>query len=143
MNVATYRSDHDDDEARQRDERGSISAFVVAMTAAVVLCAGLVFDGGRLVEARVEAADLAQNAARAGAQQTSKLRGSSIELDPSAAASAAKTYLASQGAVGSVAIVGDEVVVTVTVTRTMTLLGAAGVGPKTVTATRSAQGVSA
>ena len=39
-----------------RCERGSISGFVVILSMTFVACAGLAFDGGRIVAARAEAA---------------------------------------------------------------------------------------
>ena len=40
---------------RRRDEQGSVTVFVVSITAALLLIAGLVFDGGRMIAARREA----------------------------------------------------------------------------------------
>jgi hypothetical protein len=48
-------------------ERGSISMFVVIFTIAVLMLAGLVYDGGLAISARQRAADIAEEAARAGA----------------------------------------------------------------------------
>ena len=53
---------------------GSITAVVVSMTIALIACAGLAFDGGRLLGARLDAADHAENAARAGAQHVTAIR---------------------------------------------------------------------
>ena len=44
-------------------ERGSISGFVVVLSMTFVACAGLAFDGGRMIAARAEATDAAENAA--------------------------------------------------------------------------------
>jgi Flp pilus assembly protein TadG len=46
-------------------ERGSITAFVAVLAITFIACAGLAVDGGRLVAARVQLADHAENAARA------------------------------------------------------------------------------
>jgi hypothetical protein len=123
------------------DDRGSITGFVVVMTVAIVMCAGLVFDGGRVVSARIEAADVAENAARAGIQQTTGLRGDHLKLDPIAAHSEAMNYLASHGLSGSVSVSDTSVSVTVTTTTSMTMLAAIGVPPKTITVTRTAMAV--
>jgi hypothetical protein len=49
-------------------DSGQITAFVVVMATALVLLAGLVLDGGLTLAARGRALNLAQEAARAGAQ---------------------------------------------------------------------------
>ena len=51
-----------------RDERGSITPFVVIVSLAIILLAGLVIDGGRQLNAKGRAIAYAQEAARAGAQ---------------------------------------------------------------------------
>ena len=53
---------------RRRDERGSITPFVVIVALAIILLAGLVIDGGRQLNAKGRAVAYAQEAARAGAQ---------------------------------------------------------------------------
>ncbi len=55
------------DRDRERDQRGSISMFVVIFTISVLMLAGLVYDGGLAIAARQRAADIAEEAARAGA----------------------------------------------------------------------------
>ncbi|MFI6519965.1 TadE/TadG family type IV pilus assembly protein [Spirillospora sp. NPDC050679] len=54
---------------RDRADRGSISMYVVLFTPAVFLLAGLLVDGGLAIHARQRAADMAEQAARAGANQ--------------------------------------------------------------------------
>ena len=125
---------------RGGDDRGSVTAFVVVMTVALVMCAGLVFDGGRMVAARVVAADQAENAARVAAQQTSDSRnGVDVALDPDAAWRAGNDYLAAHGLSGSVGVAGATV--TVTSTTQMTMLSVIGVLPRTITVSRSAEAV--
>ena len=48
-------------------ERGTVTVFIVSMTTALLLVAGLVFDGGRMIAARRDADAVAAAAARAGA----------------------------------------------------------------------------
>jgi Flp pilus assembly protein TadG len=48
-------------------ERGSLSLFAVIFTLVVLMLAGLVYDGGLAIAARQRAADVAESAARAGA----------------------------------------------------------------------------
>jgi Flp pilus assembly protein TadG len=50
-----------------RDDRGAISVIVVLLAGAMFGLAGLVWDGGRAITARQHAADLAEQGARAGA----------------------------------------------------------------------------
>jgi Flp pilus assembly protein TadG len=69
---------------RARGERGSISMFVVIFTIAVLLLAGLVYDGGLAIAARQRAADVAEEAARAAANavDTDVLReGERLQID--------------------------------------------------------------
>jgi Putative Flp pilus-assembly TadE/G-like len=134
-------ADRTHERASRRADRGSITGFVVSMTIGLIACAGLVFDGGRLLGARLEAADHAENAARAGAQHVVAVRDGAWHLDPSEARRGALAYLTSVGVEGAVAVVGDEVSVTAVVERDMTLLAIVGVGHKSVTATRTARAV--
>lgn len=124
-------------EAVRRDaEEGAITVFVVALTLALLLLAGLVYDGGRVLAARQLARDLADNAARAAAQaiDLDALRsGSPPALDPLAARAAAETYLAATGHAGDVVVAGDSVEVTVSLTTPMALLQLAGIHERTVT----------
>src|SRR4051812_49043339 len=48
-------------------DRGSVTAYLLIMTVALVVLAGLVLDGGAALAAHGRAADTAQQAARAGA----------------------------------------------------------------------------
>jgi Flp pilus assembly protein TadG len=118
-------------------DRGSVTAFAIVMSVALVLCAGLVFDGGRMVMARHDTADLAENAARFGAQEITS-SGGGRRLDTTRALAAAQRYLRSRGAVGSVSVSGQNVVVSVTGTVNTTMLKMVGIGSRSVTVRRSA-----
>jgi hypothetical protein len=118
-------------------ERGQVTAFVVVLTAALLLLAGLALDGGLALAAKRQAINEAEQAARAGAQaiatgtyrQTGRL-----VLDPGRARAAARTYLAATGHPGSVQVsASGRVVVTVTITQPTQLLRLAGVTRITVT----------
>lgn len=122
-------------------DRGSVSAFVVMLTVMLVVCAGLVVDGGRLVGAHVSAADHAENAARRGAQEMVGIRAGVPHIDASRAQAAAAGYLHAHGVDGTVLIAGDEVTVTVTAREPSTLLHLVGIEAMTATATRSARPV--
>ena len=122
-----------------RYERGSISGFVVILSMTFVACAGLAFDGGRIVAAHAKANDAAENAARAGAQRITSLRSGNPTIDRSAAIATANEFLDNIGISGDV--VADQVSVTVTtrIKIEMALLGIFGVQAKSVTAVRSAE----
>ncbi|MPZ28976.1 MAG: hypothetical protein GEV12_21905 [Micromonosporaceae bacterium] len=122
-------------------DQGSISAFVVILAATLVLVAGLVLDGGRIISARREVSDVAQNAARAGAQAISlaEARAGTTTVDPGAATAAVAAYLARTGHRGSPRVTGDTVEVTVVDTVPMLLLSIASVGDRTVHAVETAR----
>ena len=123
----------------QRD-RGSVSGFVVVITLAVLACGGLVVDGARVVGAKVEAADHAENAARAGAQEIIA-RDGVVTIDVPAARRRAAAYLAGVGALGTITVTPIRIVVTVSENVDTTLLTLVGVDTRSVSATRSADPV--
>jgi Flp pilus assembly protein TadG len=126
----------------RRDDRGTVTAFAVVVATALVLCLGLVIDAGRLVDARVEAGDLAAAAARAGAQEITDLRGGRRVVHPARAEATARAFLAATGVAGQVASTPSSVTVTVQIHRRFTVLGLAGLSGRTVRATRTASPVS-
>jgi hypothetical protein len=121
-----------------RSDRGSLTAFVVVMATAMVLVAGMAYDGGAVLTAHAAARSSASKAARAAAQEVDLdvLRSTGdVVLDPSAAVAAADAYLASAGASGSVSINGDTATVTVTIVQPMHILP---LPDRTVVATEAA-----
>jgi hypothetical protein len=124
---------------RLRDERGLVSTFVVVVTMACLLAAGLVLDGGRLVAGRLQAADVAGNAARAGAQQLVGLRAGAVSVDPGPATAAARGVLSAAGADGSVTVEGRSVTVTAHIRQSMVLLRIVGIDQRTVSASATAR----
>lgn len=126
---------------RCSDEGGAVTVFFVLLVVAMVLVAGLVYDGGRLLAARREAQDAAQDAARAGAQalDIAAVRSGTTTLAPADAAAAARAWLASEGASGSVSVAGDTVSVSVRHPVRLALLALAGVPTRTVRAEASAR----
>jgi len=52
-----------------RRERGSMSIFTVVFSVVVFLLAGMLVDGGSAINARLRAADIAEQGARAGADR--------------------------------------------------------------------------
>lgn len=124
-----------------RRDDGNISVFVVIVTMAMLLTAALVLDGGRLLAARRQAADIAGNAARAGVQAVDEheLRSGRTMVDPVDGHDAVASYLASTPATGIARIAGATVTVDVRMPVRLLLLGLAGVADPTVTATRQAR----
>ena len=126
-----------------RGEAGMVTAFVVAITLALVLFIGLVLDGGYTLAARREAIDEADGAARAAAQAISLTsRASSVAtIDPARAQGAVDTFLAPVGHVGHATVDGDTVTVTVSFRQPMYVLGAGGLFSVTVTGRGAARAV--
>ncbi len=124
--------------ANERD-RGVVTAFVLGLAMCFMVAAGLAIDSGRIVGARVEAADHAENAARVGAQQVTLLRLGWRLLDPVKAKRAAEEYLSSHGVNGQITVGLRTVTVTVRLTQQTTFLRLAGISSRTVTATRTAE----
>ncbi len=107
----------------RRDERASITAFVAIVATALVLVAGMAYDGGQVIAAHNAARNDAERAARAGAQQIDldHLRATNEpRLDPAAAEAAAVEYLERTGATGTATV--SDATITVTVTRVQPML---------------------
>lgn len=119
-------------------DQGSITALVVVLAMTFVACAGLAIDGGRLVAAKIELGDQAENAARVGAQEVTSLRSGTMQIDESRAVDAAERFLAGQGLDGDVSIQNNIVTVTVSRSIRMTLLSLFGAKSKTLSSRRSA-----
>ena len=110
---------------RPRDERGSITAFVAVVATALVLVAGMAYDGGQVIAAHNAARNDAERAARAGAQQIDldHLRATNEpRLDPVAAEAAAVAYLQRSGATGTATVTDASITVTVTRVQPMRIL---------------------
>jgi hypothetical protein len=116
-----------------RDDRGFVTAFVVIFAVALVFVAGLVLDGGRMLSEHRRAGNLADSAARAGAQAISEdlVRAGATEiLDVDAAEAAACDFVASTGYSCAAQAVGNRV--NVTVTGSIDLLLLPGASPQVV-----------
>lgn len=120
-------------------ENGSITGFVVTITMTFVACAGLAFDGGRMIAMRAKLADSAENAARTGAQEVVSLRSGDPELNVNSAAQSAEEYLSKFEISGSVIADSNQVIVTTYAEIPMTLLGLFGVRNKSISVTRAAE----
>lgn len=112
-----------------RFEGGSISAFVALLAVALFALLGLVVDGGRAVSDRLAVAAVAEQAARAGADQVSvaALHSGQVEVDPTAARSAAMALLGAAGVEGTVVVVGESVSVHATFDQPTVILGIVGI----------------
>ncbi len=123
------------------DDRGQVTAFVVCIFAALWLLAAIVVDGGLALAGKARALDVAQEAARTGAQQidVAQLRGKGeVRLLYADAARAARTHVAAAGDRANVTVEGDAVTVRVTHVQPTQILSLIGVDAITVRATGSA-----
>ena len=126
---------------RSTDDCGSITAFVVMLAMTFVACAGLAVDGGRLVAAKVQLADQAENTARAGTQEIIGLRTGDPKVNVDKAISAAQDFMTLHQIHGQVSATESEVTVTTTRVVPMSLLKLFGVGSRLISAQRSARPV--
>lgn len=111
-------------------DEGSAAAYLVVFMIVVVALAGLLLDGGAALAARSEAASIAQQAARAGADTLTarSLRGGGAPaIDPGAAADAARAVLTSVGVNGDIDVTPTQVTVTVHQTHPASILSAVGI----------------
>lgn len=106
-------------------DRGAVSVMFAVLGIGLLMATGLAVDGGRKLGALSEARDVADNAARAGAQELDetqfRLTGQPT-LDPTAAQAAALQYLTTVGHTGTVTVTGDTVTVSVTIDVDTTIL---------------------
>ena len=124
---------------RTRSDGGMVTAFVVTLTMALLFAAGLAYDAGRLVDARIAAADTAAGAARAGAQHTVVDAAGHLVLDERAAREAAAEFITDPAYRVHVEVSAGAVTVTVTRTLGLTFLRLFGLGHKDVRAVHTAQ----
>lgn len=126
-----------------RDERGSISLWMVTSSFVMMVLVGLAVDLGGQVHAQQRARDLAAQAARTGGQQVQAapaIEGRYLNVDASAARSAAEAYLSAAGIDGTVSISGgDTITVDVTDTYEPRFLGLLGIDHLDVTGTATAR----
>lgn len=125
-------------------DRGSVGLFMAVLATAMLMMAGLVIDGGTALAARQRAADVAQQAARAGADALdySSLRQgdpAGLRADPAAAVDAAQRMLQAAAATGEVSVAGSTVTVTAHVAAATQILSAVGLTDISQSATWSAE----
>ena len=124
-------------------DRGSITGYVLIMTVALVVLAGLVLDGGAALAAHGTAADTAGQAARAGADALDEdsLRTAApagLTVNPGAARAAAAAVLAAADVTGDITVTGSTVTVTARASRPTAVLAIVGIDRVGGTATATA-----
>ncbi|MBT8225652.1 MAG: hypothetical protein HKP61_15615 [Dactylosporangium sp.] len=126
---------------RRSQDQGSATPWAIGVVAVVALLSGAVLDGGNAMAARVAALDLAQQAARAGANclDATLLRDSGlVRLDPPAAEAAAQRFLDQVEATGTVQATDTRITVTVERDQPTLLLDVVGVKEIHTSATATA-----
>ncbi|WP_406349364.1 pilus assembly protein TadG-related protein [Streptomyces sp. NBC_00144] len=101
-----------------RGQRGALELFFVGIAMIAFVIIGLVVDLGAQLNSTSQADYVAQEAARAGAQQVDPgqaISGTAIVVDPDAAQAAAHGYLDAKGVDGDVSVAADGQKLTVTV----------------------------
>ena len=119
-------------------DRGSLTLMLIIMFVSLLALAGLVIDGGAQLDAASNASAIAQEAARAGAEQVNQSTAYSsgtFEVNPAEAIAAAQAYLATVRASlsvtefsGTATVIGPRTIrVTVTVREPAKVLSLIGV----------------
>jgi Flp pilus assembly protein TadG len=128
---------------RARDERGSISIWMVTASFVMMVLVGLAVDLGGQVHAKQRAHNIAAEAARTGGEQVEAapaIEGRYVSVDTAAARAAAEEYIASSGVTGRVTVTGGNTIhVEVTDTYTPKFLSFIGIGDLSVTSDASAR----
>ncbi len=125
-------------------ERGGATIFVLGMSLVLMICAGLVIDGGMGINARMRVADDAEQAARAGANavDVDALRsGGALAIDPGAAELRARDFLQARGYGGGqyeISVAENSVSVRVRDSSETTMLGLIGIHQYPVSARATA-----
>jgi len=108
------RTSHGHLQDQVEGEAGAIAVLVAVLGVSLLLVVGLVFEGGVAIAAKRQAMNVAEQAARAGAEQldlNAVREGTGFRVDPASAAAAASAYLANAGYSGTAAVNGDTVTV--------------------------------
>jgi Flp pilus assembly protein TadG len=116
------------------------------LAAGMIAMAGLVIDGGNALATKEKAADVAEQAARAGADALSpeSLRNGSpdqLRADPVAARKAANAIMTDNGATGTVTFDGNTVTVRATIPKKTAVLSVVHLNDISQTATWSATAI--
>lgn len=115
--------------------------LTLILAVAMMVIAGIVVDGDGKTRTVQQALTIAEGAARAGtnAATGNAINGDAFTLSPTAASSAANTYIAAAGADGEVSIRDNQVIVTIRLDYQPAILGGFGVGTLPVQATAAAR----
>jgi Flp pilus assembly protein TadG len=127
------------------DERGAAAVWtLIITTTAFVALVGIVGGGGELVNEQTNARRVAEQAARAGADELSEAsaRSGGNSVDTGAAIARAKQILNAAGWSGTVRVHGSQVVVTATGTRKPTFLPLLGIKTVHINETGTADAIS-
>jgi Flp pilus assembly protein TadG len=117
---------------RLRRDDGSLTVFTAALGVVFLLVIGLVVDGGGQIRNLQKADTAAQEAGRAAGQAVNPAalaRGNGGQVDPAAAATAARSYLTAAGVQGTVTVTSPTTLqITTTTTYSTVFLGVIGIG---------------
>lgn len=130
---------------RPRSERGAAAVWtLIITTTAFVALVGIVGGGGELVNEQSNARRVAEQAARAGADELSEasVRSGGDNVNTGDAIARAHQILKTAGWSGSVRVKGSTVIVTATGTREPTFLPLLGVGTVHIRETGTADAIS-
>lgn len=131
---------------KRSSERGSVTVFTVIMTITLIFVAGLVVDGGQILNAKRTAANVAESAARAGAQELDEdaiRAGERDRLNERRSIARAEAFLEANGYQGTASVAANMVTVTVTARQPMLILGIGGLAGVDVHGTGSASPIRA
>lgn len=130
---------------RGRDERGAAAVWtLIITTTAFVALVGIVGGGGELVNEQSNARRVAEQAARAGADELSEAsaRSGGDDVNTGDAIARANQILKASGWSGTVRVEGSTVIVTATGTRKPTFLPLLGVRTVHISETGTADAIS-
>lgn len=129
--------------ALRGDDRGSFTVYAIASMTMFVIIIGLVVDGGGQIRNLQRADTAAQEAGRAAGQAVNPVvvtRGDGGQINPGAAAVAARFYLAAAGVHGTVTVTGATTLqITTTTSYSPVFLGIIGVGALPASGTAQVQ----
>jgi hypothetical protein len=124
--------------SRVQAERGAMAVWAIGVVLVGFVVCAVILNVGAAITRKAATLDIAQQAARAGADQVDLFalrRDGRVRLDPVAARTAAQAFLAAAGAEGSVSASTTRVAVTATTRQPSVLLQDVGVGDFSVSAT--------
>jgi hypothetical protein len=128
---------------RLRDDRGSVSLWLVTSSFVMTMLVGLAVDLGGQVHAQQRAHDVAAQAARAGGQSvlaSAAIQGDPLSVEVAAARTAAQQFLSAADVSGSVSVSGgDLLTVRVTDDYSPRFLGLIGIDDLPVSGEASAR----